>query len=319
MFENVTQEAMLRLNPWYIYEVTDRSALTRALDSAKAKQKTDYTPESWAEAGLTSAIAAAQAVMDNRESMQAAIDEQERSLTAAMGKLVAYLKTIKIASLPDKQAYLVGESLDLSGLAVTAVYSDGTERPVAMGNVAVSGFNSAAPITGQHVTVSYADAYSTQSATFYVDILPENGERIESAAYAINRASRVVSNIAPGTSAERLLAGFGNGPEKLKLFNADGSEYTNGPIATGMTIKLESDGLLTDALRLSVLGDINGDGAIDITDILFIRANIVDTYAFRPFQAPAADVCADGVIDISDILYVRSHIIGAYVLGAKEA
>jgi hypothetical protein len=144
MFENVTQEAMLRLNPWYIYEVTDRSALTRALDSAKAKQKTDYTPESWAEAGLTSAIAAAQAVMDNRESMQAAIDEQERSLTAAMGKLVAYLKTIKIASLPDKQAYLVGESLDLSGLAVTAVYSDGTERPVAMGNVAVSGFNSAA-------------------------------------------------------------------------------------------------------------------------------------------------------------------------------
>lgn len=315
MFENVTQDAMLRLNLWYIYEVTDRSALARALSGARAKKEADYTPESWAAADLTSAVAAAQSVMDDREAMQAAVNTQEGLLVEAMRKLVAYLAAVRIASPPDRQAYVAGEALDLAGLAVTAVYSDGSERPVAAADVTVSGFDNAAPTAGQPVAVSYADAYSTHSASFSVDILPVDGERIQSTVYAIDRGGRVVSNIAPGTNAERLLAGFGNGPEKLKLFNADGSEYADGAVTTGMTIKLVSDGILTDVLKLSVLGDVSGDGIIDISDILCVRASIVDTYALRSFQIPAADVCADGVIDISDILYIRSHILGTYDLG----
>lgn len=319
MFEHVTEEAMLQLNPWYIYETVDRSALTQTLNEANAKVEAHYTPESWAAAGLPSAIVAAQAVMDDHEAMQPQVDEQTNLLNDALGKLVTYLVLLRMDSPPDKLDYIVGETLDLLGLTVTAIYSDGAERSLAAADVAASGFDSTSPIVGQTVTITYADAHSSQSASFLVDILSSGGELIESVIYNIDRGSSVVSNISPGITAEQLIAGFSNTPEKLQLFEQNGSAYAGGAIASGMVVKLVVEGVVTDTLRLSVLGDVNGDGEIDIDDILYIRADIVDTYTLKVWQSPAADVSGDGVIDINDILYVRAHILGTYTIAAKEA
>lgn len=41
-----------------------------------------------------------------------------------------YISSLKVTSLPEKDEYIAGESLDLTGLTITAVYSDGTERSV---------------------------------------------------------------------------------------------------------------------------------------------------------------------------------------------
>ncbi len=316
MFEHVMEEAMLRLNPWYIYETVDRSALAQALSDAKAKAQANYTRASWTEADLPAKITAAQAVMDNREAMQAQVDAQTASLTEAMGRLRTYLATLRMDREPDKLIYRVGEMLDLAGLEVTAVSSDGTERSLAAAELTVSGFDSTVPAAKQKVTLSCSDGYATQTVTFLVDI---QAQLLESAKFKIDRRSGVVSNISPGTTAAQLLSGFSNNADKLKLYMPDGSAFTGGAVASGMTIKLVSGGVVNDTLVLSVLGDVNGDSEIDIDDILYIRADIVDTYTLKAWELPAADVSGDGAVDINDILYVRAHILGTYTIAAKEA
>ncbi len=314
MFENVTEEAMLRLNPWYIFGVVDRSALSAALQEAKKKRQADYTPESWAEAALPEAIAAAQAVMDDAEAMQTAADAQADALRGAMDKLTAYLTGIRVTSPPDRLAYVVGEALDTAGLAVTAEYSDGGEKAVDAAQLTLSGFDSTAPAAAQTVTVSYADARSTRSTAFPVDILPADGERLSSSVYTLDRDGGLLSGVPPGLSAEALFSGFTN-HGALSLYAADGSPLSGGAVKGGTVLKLTVGGVVTDALRVSVLGDVSGDGAVDIDDILYIRADIVDTYEFRAWQRAAADLSGDGAVDINDILYIRAHILGTYTIG----
>lgn len=319
MFEHVSEGAMRELNPSYAYGTVDRGALSAALGAAKAKLESRYTPQSWAAANLPSVIAAAQAVMDDHGAMQPQVDEQTALLNAAMGKLIAYLTMLRLDNPPFALSYAVGDTLNLAGLMTSAIYSDDSERSLTMADITVSGFDSSEPATGQTVTVSYTDAGYTQTTSFLVDIQLTGGEMLASAVYRINRVSGVVWGISPGTTAAQLLAGFSNGAENLQLTRQDGSIVTSGLVASGMTIKLVSGGVVTDTLCLSVLGDITGDGGIDIDDILYIRADIVGTYALKAWQAPAADVSGDGVIDINDILYIRAHILGTYTIAMKEA
>jgi LmbE family N-acetylglucosaminyl deacetylase len=88
MFENVTEDAMLKLNPWYNVVVVNRAALAKALGDARSKKEADYTPESWAIAALPEKIAAAQAVLDNKLSTQAQVTAQAEALNDAMSQLV---------------------------------------------------------------------------------------------------------------------------------------------------------------------------------------------------------------------------------------
>jgi hypothetical protein len=128
--------------------------------------------------------------------------------------------------------------------------------------------------------------------------------------YTIDREKRTVTDVSPGTTAEQLLANLDNDAANFTLYNWDGSVYAGGEVATGMVLKLTVDGIVTDALRIAVLGDVNCDGAADINDILCIRADIAGTGAFRACQAYAADVSRDGVVDINDILCIHAHILG---------
>ena len=67
---------------------------------------------------------------------------------------------------PTKTTYVVGQSLDTTGMAITAEYNDGTSGTVAIGDVQITGFDSSAPADSQTVTVTYRG----KSATFNVII-----------------------------------------------------------------------------------------------------------------------------------------------------
>ena len=72
------------------------------------------------------------------------------------------LESIEISG-PAKTEYTQGEDLDLSGLTVTAVYSDGKKVQVASGDYTVSGYDSKA-LGEQTITVTYEN----KTATFKV-------------------------------------------------------------------------------------------------------------------------------------------------------
>ncbi|WP_433499436.1 immunoglobulin-like domain-containing protein [Sphaerimonospora sp. CA-214678] len=91
----------------------------------------------------------------------------------------ADLSSISVRTPPVKTAYAVGDSLDLTGLVVTADYTDGVKDEVlaeGYGGYSVPGYDSAAPGT-QTVTVSYTVTGTTKTASFQVDVISPRVDR----------------------------------------------------------------------------------------------------------------------------------------------
>jgi rhamnogalacturonan endolyase len=72
-------------------------------------------------------------------------------------------------------------------------------------------------------------------------------------------------------------------------------------------------GILWDCLKLEagglfVVGDANGDGVVDVADVVAITNKILEKPG-DSFNFEAADVNADGVIDVSDVVSVVNIIL----------
>lgn len=80
----------------------------------------------------------------------------------------ALLTGITLQQQPTKTTYNLGEPLDLTGLAVNGLYSDGSQRPLALDAVRVEGFTSAAAADALTLTVTYEG----HQATFTVRVTP---------------------------------------------------------------------------------------------------------------------------------------------------
>ena len=87
-----------------------------------------------------------------------------------MAPALVSTKTVAVSgikvSAPTKTVYDLGESLDTTGMTVTASYEDGTEGTVNLPKVIIIGFDSSKVTEKQTVTVKYAG----QTATFDVEI-----------------------------------------------------------------------------------------------------------------------------------------------------
>lgn len=78
------------------------------------------------------------------------------------------LTGLSISRLPHKTLYTLGEELNLNGLQLIGLYSNGEEHPVAVTPEHVSGFSSDIPADRQEVTVSIEE----QHVSFTISIAP---------------------------------------------------------------------------------------------------------------------------------------------------
>jgi len=81
---------------------------------------------------------------------------------------------------------------------------------------------------------------------------------------------------------------------------SDASAYTN-ITAAGLSLTVGSNILL---------GDVNGDGVVSITDVLKVCQAINGAVTLTVDQQTAADVSKDGVVSIKDALYICKYING---------
>ena len=79
-----------------------------------------------------------------------------------------------------------------------------------------------------------------------------------------------------------------------------------------LTVTIGSD---TKTYKLVVSGDTNGDGKIDILDLLKIQKNILESSKLEKEYLNAADVNLDTKVDILDLLKVQKHILGQGEIG----
>ena len=72
----------------------------------------------------------------------------------------------------------------------------------------------------------------------------------------------------------------------------------------------ESDWDCDDGFVTSPGGDVNGDGSIDVLDIVLMVTIIIETYEPSVDEFLAADLNDDGVIDVLDIVLLVNIILG---------
>ena len=141
-----------------------------------------------------------------------------------MAPVLVSTKTVAVSEIkvnaPTKTVYDLGESLDTTGMTVTASYEDGTEDVVDLSKVIVTGFDSSKVAEKQTVTVKYAG----KTATFDVEIRNLTLENAKTA------ASKEITDYA--TAQKEAIADLeGLSEEAIADYNKKVDEVTDAAIA----------------------------------------------------------------------------------------
>lgn len=79
------------------------------------------------------------------------------------------LSSIFIKTPATKTSYMIGDSLDIDGLIISGVYSDGSEKEETITETNISGFDSSKVLSAQILTVNLSD----KKITYTIDIVPK--------------------------------------------------------------------------------------------------------------------------------------------------
>jgi len=92
------------------------------------------------------------------------------TITAMFETAPVTLESIAVTTQPTKTTYTVGELLDISGLVVTATYSDATTAAVTGYTTTPAGGSALATEGATDITVTFTEGDATKTATFTVQV-----------------------------------------------------------------------------------------------------------------------------------------------------
>ncbi len=99
----------------------------------------------------------------------------------------------------------------------------------------------------------------------------------------------------------------------VSMYEANGTQITDALTKTGQTITVTNAGV-TESFKTVLYGDTNGDGLIDIRDLLAIQKHLVKSKALSGEYLKAADLNKDGSVDIRDLLLEQKYLLGQYYI-----
>jgi|GEM_PF-1520165 len=234
-----------------------------------------------------------------------------------------YCTEITLSSLPEKVLYLLGEEFDPEGMALLAKYSDGTQKIIT--DCEFSGAETSIP-GEQTVTYSYTDplggsvsgtygitVYDTVPRLLEIEIgrLPakltyEIGEELDTTdlvifaeyeKYGRDEDGDIVLETYYEEATEYEVSGFESESEGEKTVTV-----TLGECSTTFAVTVEENDVL--------IGDANGDGDVNMKDVLLCRRFIAGLASDSSLNFACADTDGDGDITMRDVFYIRRYIAG---------
>ena len=141
-----------------VYEVGDEFDPTGMVVVAQYKSKADETlsSEDYTISGFDSSVAGYSTVVITYQGKTDSFN------VTIKNKEVKTLESIEVTHLPDKDAYVIGEEFDATGLVVVAHYSNGTEDIIT--TYSLSGFDSST-VGEKTVTVTYENKETSFTVT----------------------------------------------------------------------------------------------------------------------------------------------------------
>ncbi|WP_051637213.1 dockerin type I domain-containing protein [Lachnospira multipara] len=137
-----------------------------------------------------------------------------------------------------------------------------------------------------------------------------NAELNVTTSLKLNNNSNLVSGIGIGTSVDSVKQAVQVSNGYCKLVNTSGNDKS-GVIATGDKLRIfDNNGNLKNEYTVIIYGDINGDGAVDLMDIVRLKKYIIGTTILDKCYVEAADANRNGTTDILDVVAIKRHLTG---------
>ena len=118
----------------------------------------------------------------------------------------------------------------------------------------------------------------------------------------------VIRKIPIETTVKTLLSNL-DGGKYCVVYQGDKQVREDALVGTGMVVKLMQGQKVKAVYSVIVTGDTNGDGKISITDMLAVKAHILQKTLLSGTGLQAADTSGDGKITITDFIQIKAHIL----------
>jgi hypothetical protein len=166
--------------------------------------------------------------------------------------------------------------------------------------------------TGEYITHIYAEDQGGNQTQLALDVVNvqttlDKIRPVADGQYAI--ADGCLTGIEIGTTVDALLSGLEN--EVLEMLDPGGNPISGTAlVSTGSKVNLYVSGKLVDSLEVSVRGDVDGNGLVDATDYLRIKAAFLERYSLCTSEFFAADVDENSRVDSTDYLRIKEWFLG---------
>lgn len=208
---------------------------------------------------------------------------------------------IAIATQPKKLVYELNEKVDSTGLTIKVTRSDGTSSTVSNGFELSYDFSTAGSKT---VVVTYQG----KTTTYPVTVRGGLPAAMVSTIYSINAQQGTLTNVSANVTLDEFLGGF-YASDYIKVYRGDKEIAASDKIGTSMTVKLTDGKTVAQSLTVIVTGDANGDGTINITDMIQVKSHMLATQVLSGNALAAADTNNDGKVNITDFVQIKGHIL----------
>lgn len=221
--------------------------------------------------------------------------------TAELVAIWKHINKITILSMPRKTEYVMNkDNLNLSGGVIRVTYDDNTHEDIEMTALEHSELDNTS-IGKKQIQVTYLGV----STTFDVKVVSDTKSlSFGKKTLEIDKTNNILYRINPKDNYASLSQGFKNNTN----ITLNDNVASNTVIKTGDKIHVTLDGTET-ILTVSVLGDVTGDGKIELNDIGKLYRYYQKKLTMNAEAIYAGDINGDGEIEINDVgkLYRYYH------------
>ena len=120
---------------------------------------------------------------------------------------------------------------------------------------------------------------------------------------------RIVIGAEPGTTIQEFKENMLNPVNYIKIYDGDTELSEDDIVKTGLTIKLEINGIVHDEAIIIVRGDINEDGLVNVIDKSILSEHVLRLNNIEGYRTYAADVDNNDSINITDKSKLSEYIL----------
>lgn len=156
-------------------------------------------------------------------------------------------------------------------------------------------------------TILGARSVQSVSEEFTVSVMEKEELEITSNTYKIEDG--YISNVLPGADVGSLKANL-NATKDIKITDKDGNSLEDtSKLTTGMKVIMDEKEYV-----ISVIGDIDGNGDITLTDFAKLKAHYIESDKLSGAFLKSADINKDGNVGLDDLAKLRLVLIGLAVI-----